>query len=87
LEKYKTVILVAKWISIAGILSYVRHMTYRRVSKDKNHEAYWIMDDNSQQDWLAGWMADLQSKDSEKVSIIYLTKIDLTLPKATSLFR
>jgi hypothetical protein len=79
LEKYETVILVAKGIGIAGILPYARHMTYRRVSKDKNHEAYrkglitrkldvfWIMDDNSQQDWLSGWMAELQSKDSEKV--------------------
>ncbi|TVY87654.1 hypothetical protein LAWI1_G007390 [Lachnellula willkommii] len=59
LENYETVILIARGIGIAGLLLYARHMTYQRVSKDKNHEAYrrglitrkidifWIMDDNS----------------------------------------
>jgi len=34
LKNYKTVILITKGISIAGILLYVRHMTYRKVNKD-----------------------------------------------------
>lgn len=79
LENYETVILIAKGIGIAGLLPYARHMTYRRVSKDKDHEAYrrglitrkidifWIMDDNCQQDWLSAWISELQNRDSDKV--------------------
>ncbi|RDL41166.1 uncharacterized protein BP5553_01145 [Venustampulla echinocandica] len=40
LENYETVILIAKGIGIAGIIPYARHMTYRRTSKGKDHEAY-----------------------------------------------
>jgi predicted ferric reductase len=79
LENYETVILIAKGIGIAGILPYARHITYRRTSKDKAHEAYrrglitrkldifWIMEDNCQQDWLSDWISELHAKDSEKV--------------------
>ncbi|KAG9240690.1 hypothetical protein BJ878DRAFT_536971 [Calycina marina] len=55
LHKCETAILVAKGIGIAGILSYVRHMTYRRV-----------LEDNTQQEWIAEWLALLQERDSEK---------------------
>jgi len=79
LEDYETVILIAKGIGIAGILPYARHMTYRRVSKEKDNEAYrrgliirkvdvfWVMEDNSQEHWISEWITDLQQKDSEKV--------------------
>ena len=80
LEDYETVILVAKGIGIAGILPYVRHMTYRRVSKDKDFEAYrrglitrkidvfWVLGDNYEEDWVSEWLSELQKRDSEKVS-------------------
>jgi NAD(P)H-flavin reductase len=60
LEDYETVVLIAKGIGIAGILSHIRHMIYRRASKDKDHEAYrrglitrkidvfWVIENNSQ---------------------------------------
>jgi len=82
LDDCETVILIAKGIGISGIISYARHMTYRRVSKDKDHEAYrrglitrkldvfWVMEDNCQQDWASEWIQNLQSKDAEKVTTI-----------------
>jgi len=80
LEKYETVILAAKGIGIAGILPYIRHMTYRKVSKDKEYEAYrrglitrkidvfWVLEDNCQEDWISEWIVNLREKDSEKVN-------------------
>jgi predicted ferric reductase len=80
LEDYETVILIAKGIGIAGILSYVRHMTYRRVSRDKSNEAYrrglitrkidvfWVLEENSQERWATEWLRDLSARDSERVS-------------------
>ena len=82
LENYENVILIAKGIGIAGIMSYIRHMTYRRVSKDKEHEAYkrgqitrkidvyWEMEDNSQQNWVSEWMEQLHEKDADNVRSI-----------------
>jgi hypothetical protein len=81
LDSYETVILVARGIGIAGILPYIRHMTYRRASKEKEHEAYrrglitrkidvyWVLEDNFQEDWVSEWIAELQQRDSEKVKI------------------
>lgn len=80
LENFETVILVAKGIGIAGILPHIRHMTYRRASKDKDHEAYrrglitrkldvfWELEENSQEDWVSDWIAELQKRDSDNVS-------------------
>ncbi|KAF7877692.1 hypothetical protein EAF04_001363 [Stromatinia cepivora] len=79
LEDFENVILVAKGIGIAGIIPYVRSLTYRRVNKDKSHESYrqglltrkidlyWILEDNCQQDWISDWLVDLQMRDSEKI--------------------
>ena len=81
LDNCETVILIAKGIGIAGVLSYLRHMTYRRVSKAKEHgsyrrglitrniDVYWIMEDNYQQDWVSEWIAQLHERDSENVSL------------------
>ncbi|TVY13064.1 Ferric/cupric reductase transmembrane component 7 [Lachnellula arida] len=83
LENYETVILIAKGIGIAGLLPYIRHMTYRRLSKDKAHEAYrrglitrkidifWVLEDNCQQEWLADWILELQQRDSEKLLLTF----------------
>jgi hypothetical protein len=58
LEKRETVILAAYGIGIAGILPYVRHMTYRRSIKEQENESYrrglktrkldvyWVLEDN-----------------------------------------
>ena len=76
LEKYETVILIAKGIGIAGLLPYVRHMTYRRMSNLERYrrglitrkiDVYWVMDDNCQEDWLAEWLLELQKTDSNRV--------------------
>ncbi|KAF7943008.1 hypothetical protein EAE96_010954 [Botrytis aclada] len=79
LEDFENVILVAKGIGIAGIIPYVRSLTYRRVNKDKSHESYrrglitrkidlyWILEDNCQEDWISDWLVDLQMRDSEKI--------------------
>jgi len=79
LEDYETVILVAKGIGIAGILPYIRHMTYRRASKDKENEVYrrglitrkidvyWVMENNCEEEWISKWISELQTRDSEKV--------------------
>ena len=84
LEDYETVILVARGIGIAGILPYVRHMTYRRASKSKEHEVYrrglitrkidvfWVLEHNSQEEWIQEWISELQKRDSEKVRGIHL---------------
>jgi len=80
LEKYETVILVAKGIGIAGIIPYVRHLAYRKLSTGKAHEAYrrglitrkidvyWMLEDNAQEDWISDWIIDLREKDSQKAS-------------------
>ncbi|EDN93487.1 hypothetical protein SS1G_09354 [Sclerotinia sclerotiorum 1980 UF-70] len=81
LDNFETVILVAKGIGIAGIIPYVRSLTYRRVNKDKNYDSYrrglitrkidlyWVLEDNCQEDWISDWLVDLQMRDSEKVVI------------------
>ncbi|KAJ8062059.1 hypothetical protein OCU04_009838 [Sclerotinia nivalis] len=79
LDNFETVILVAKGIGIAGIIPYVRSLTYRRVNKDKNYDSYrrglitrkidlyWVLEDNCQEDWISDWLVDLQMRDSEKL--------------------
>lgn len=79
LEKFETVALIAKGIGIAGILPYIRHMTYRAASTDPDHEHYrrglltrqldvfWVMEDNCQDDWIKDWAKELQEKDAKKV--------------------
>jgi predicted ferric reductase len=81
LETYETVILIAKGIGIAGIISHIRHMTYRRASEDKDHETYrrglitrkidvyWVMEDNCQEDWISEWIIELHERDSKRVSL------------------
>lgn len=84
LEDFETVILVAKGIGIAGIIPYVRSLTYRRVNKDKHHESYrrgmitrkidlyWVLEDNCQEEWVPDWLVDLKMRDSENVvSLLY----------------
>lgn len=87
LEDYETVILVAKGIGITGILLYIRHMTYRRLSTEKNHttyrrdlitnkiDVYWVLEDNCQEDWISDWIVELEKTDSKNVSIFpsYIT--------------
>ena len=80
LEAFEAVVLIAKGIGIAGILPYIRHMVYRRVSEDKENAAYkrglitrkidvyWVLEDNSQDRWIKEWATELQKKDSGKVS-------------------
>lgn len=87
LEKYENVILVAKGIGIAGIISYVRHLTYRKLSTGKVHEAYrrglitrkidvfWVLEDNTQEDWMSEWISDLREKDSQKVCVLIMLAI------------
>ncbi|KAH8787543.1 hypothetical protein F5882DRAFT_293398 [Hyaloscypha sp. PMI_1271] len=90
LEKYETVILTAKGIGIAGIMPYVRHLAYRKLSTGKAHEAYrrglitrkidvyWILEDNTQEDWVSDWIVDLQKKDSQKASVNVHTSLSYT---------
>lgn len=71
LEDRETVILVAYGIGIAGILLHVRHITYRRLSKQLDHESYrrglltrkvdvfWVLEDNGQEEWVSDWIAEL----------------------------
>jgi NAD(P)H-flavin reductase len=87
LESYETVILVAKGIGIAGILPYVRHMTYRKVSKDQEHAAYrrglitrkidiyWVLEENSQEAWVSDFMVELAARDSDKVEAVDLPSL------------
>jgi len=79
LEDYENVILIARGIGIAGILPYIRHMAYRRLSKNAQYEAYrrgmitrkldvfWVIEDESQEDLVKEWLLELQQKDSERV--------------------
>ncbi|CAM6002545.1 unnamed protein product [Sphagnum balticum] len=79
LEKRETVILAACGIGIAGILPYVRHMTYRRSSKEQENESYrrglktrkldvyWVLEDNDQEEWISAWIIELQRRDSKHV--------------------
>lgn len=90
LERHETVILIAKGIGIAGVLPYLRNLTYRRVSKAKEHEAYrrslitrkidlfWVLEDNTQEDWATEWLAELQKRDSTNVSLPQLYHCFLT---------
>ncbi|ESZ90807.1 hypothetical protein SBOR_8812 [Sclerotinia borealis F-4128] len=95
LEDFETVILVAKGIGIAGIIPYVRSLTYRKVNKDKNYDSYgrglitrkidlyWVLDDNCQEDWISDWLVDLQMRDSEKVvTAIYLISVQRSAGKS-----
>jgi predicted ferric reductase len=95
LQDFENVILVAKGIGIAGIIPYVRSLTYRRVSKGKEHESYrrglitrkidlyWVLEDNCQEDWVSDWLVDLRMRDSEKVifprNIQYILLANVTL--------
>lgn len=82
LDSCETVILIAKGIGIAGILSHVRHMTERRLLPDENWahqyrrglitrkiDVYWVLEDNSEQEWVADWLKELRSIDEKSVSI------------------
>jgi NAD(P)H-flavin reductase len=79
LEDYENIVLITRGISIAGILLYIRHMTYRRLSKNTQYEVYyrgmitrkldvfWVTDHENQKDWATEWLLELQNKDSERV--------------------
>lgn len=82
LDNYETVILVARGIGVAGILPYARHMTdrkvlpnepwsrqYRRGLITRNIDVYWVLEDNTQEDWVSDWMKDLHDLDEKNVTI------------------
>jgi NAD(P)H-flavin reductase len=64
LEDFKIVILIARGIGIMGILPHLRHMTYRSLSKAKEHaryrrglitrkiDVYWVLEDEDQMAWV-----------------------------------
>ncbi|KAM3066447.1 hypothetical protein ACMFMG_012033 [Clarireedia jacksonii] len=79
LHDYETVILVAKGIGIAGLIPYTRSLTYRRLNTDKDYDTYrrglitrkidlyWVLDDNSEQQWVHEWFNKLRGKDSKNL--------------------
>lgn len=92
LDSCETVILVAKGIGIAGILPYVRHMTERRLLPDENWaykyrrglitrkiDVYWVLEDNSEQEWVADWLKELCDIDEKNVRMqVFLLTRSLT---------
>ncbi|KAH8807067.1 hypothetical protein F5884DRAFT_788434 [Xylogone sp. PMI_703] len=83
LDEYETVILIAKGIGIAGLLPYVRHMAYRRLSTAQYNDAYrralitskidiyWVLEDDYQQDWISDWIRQIKEKDTENIILTF----------------
>jgi predicted ferric reductase len=73
LYKYETVFLVAKGIGIAGILPYMLYLTQRQQEIDEYRlglmtrkvEAHWILDNNSQDEWISDYIARLQGMEKK----------------------
>ncbi|CZR64892.1 uncharacterized protein PAC_14792 [Phialocephala subalpina] len=71
LESYDTVLLVAKGIGIAGMLSYAKQLIWwksnslqkRRVITRKL-DIYWELDDNGQERWVGDYLRQLQDKNN-----------------------
>jgi NAD(P)H-flavin reductase len=78
LERYETVMLVAQGIGIAGVLPYIRHLAswkfhkeiwYRRMVKTRKLDLYWLLEENSEEEWIEDYLRELQTKDPEQVSL------------------
>ncbi len=76
IEDHEMVILVAKGIGIAGVLSYVRYLLdmrfhqdrrYRRALMTRKIDLFWVLDDNCQEDWISKWLSELKEKDAGRV--------------------
>ena len=69
LERYETVLLIAKGIGIAGVLSYAKQLIWwksniaqqRRVTTRKL-DLYWELDSNDQERWVGSYLKQLQEK-------------------------
>jgi hypothetical protein len=81
LDSCETIILIASGVGIAGILPYARHMTERRLLPDEDWayqyrrglitrkiDVYWVLEDNSQEEWAADWIRELHDIDKKNVT-------------------
>jgi hypothetical protein len=76
LDNYENVILVAQGIGIAGILPYALHLSKRRFHRNTAYQRglatrrvdiFWLLEENSQENWASEYLSLLQSMDKEKV--------------------
>lgn len=77
LERYETVMLVAQGIGIAGVLPYAHHLvdwkfhkntSYKRAVMTRKLDLYWLLEENYQEEWVGGYLKQLQQKDMGRVS-------------------
>ncbi|KAF8846438.1 hypothetical protein BDZ45DRAFT_608980 [Acephala macrosclerotiorum] len=70
LERYDTVLLVAKGIGIAGLLSYAKQLiwwksnTLQRRVITRKLDLYWELDNNDQEKWVGDYLRQLQDKNN-----------------------
>ncbi|KAH0545347.1 hypothetical protein FGG08_000646 [Glutinoglossum americanum] len=83
LERYETVMLVAKGIGIAGVLPYARHLanwklhkniSYKRAVMTRKLDLYWLLEENYQEEWVGDYLKELQQKDIKQIWCYYPSK-------------
>lgn len=76
LETFETVLLFAKGIGIAGVLPHALQLVerfkhedqaYRRAMLTRKVDLIWLLEENSQKEWIADWLDELKSKDVANV--------------------